>query len=240
MKRNRILRLSCYLFLLGFGILLCLMPACNLFKDNNEEKPPETEEDPPETEKEDEEEPKDPPETEKEDEEDTEEDPPETEKEDEEESKDPPETEKEDEEDTEEDPPKTEKEDEEEPEDPPAELLYKTDTVLLFKSEKYYYFARVTEDTDTNAKEVPVHIYAAHLREKMGETIAVDQVYRVREMPPGGWGTRSVVVEYFKNGEWTFARGARKMEDHYIVTLEDDEEHRAKLKDVRVPIPVQR
>lgn len=244
MKRNRILRLSCYLFLLGFGILLCLMPACNLFKDSNEEKPPEDEdsEDPPETENEDNEEDEDnedPPETENEEDK---EDPPETEKEDDEDNEEePPETENEEDEEEDEEPPETEnEEDEEEPEEPPAKVQYKKDSILLIKSERYYYFARVTKDTDTNAKEVPVHIYAEHLREQMGETIAVDKVHRTRAMPSGGWGTRSVAAEYFKDAEWTFTWDAFEMADHYSVPLEDGEKHRVEFKDIRLPIPVER
>ena len=219
MKRNRILQFSCYLLLLGFGILLCLMPAC----DSNEKKP----EDPPETETEDNEDTEDPPETETEDNEDD--------------TEDPPETETEDNEDDTEDPPETETEDnEEEPDDPPAKVQYKKDSILLIKSEQYYYCARVTKDTDTNAKEVPVHIYAEHLQEQLGETIAVDKVHRTRSMPPGGWGTNSRAAEYFKDAEWTFTWDALEMEDHYIVPLEDGEKHRVELKDIRVPIPVKR
>ena len=217
MKRNRILQFSCYLLLLGFGILLCLMPAC----DSNEKKP----EDPPETEDNDED-TEDPPETETEDNDEDTEDPPETEKEDNDDTEDPPETETED--------------NDEEPDDPPAKVQYKKDSILLIASEQYYYCARVTKDTDTNAKEVPVHIYAEHLREQIGETIAVDKVHFTRDMPPGGWGTNSVAAEYFKDAEWTFTWDATEMEDHYIVPLEDGEKHRVELKDIRVPIPVRR
>ena len=59
-------------------------------------------------------------------------------------------------------------------------------------------------------------------------------------MPAGGWGTRSVAAEYFKDAEWTFTWDALEMEDHYIVPLEDGEKHRVELKYIRVPVPVKR
>ena len=165
MKRYRILRLSCYVLTLGLSMLLCLMPACKLFNEANEEKPPETENE----------------------------------------------------------------EDE-----------YKKGAVIFTESEGYTYLARVTKDTGTDSKEVPVHIFAAHLRKNIGDTIPIDKVWRTREMPPGGWGARLVAVEYFKNAEWIFTWDAKEMEDHYLVPVEGEKEHRVELTDVRFPIPVRR
>ena len=228
MKRHQILRLSCYILVLGFGILLCLMPACKFFEDTDEEIPPETEtEEDEEKPTEDEEKP--PEDEEKPPETDAEEKPPEDEEKEEDK---PPEDE--------ENPTETE-DDEDESEKPPAEPGYKKDSFVLIEFDDYLYLARVTQDTGTDAKVVPLHIFVEHLREKIGDTISTDKVRGTREIPSDGWGTRLVAIEYFKNAEWIFAWDVREMEDHYLVPVKgEDEKHRVELTEVRFTIPVKR
>ena len=174
----------------------------------------------------------------------SEEKPPETETEEDEEK--PPEDEEKPSEDEEkpsedEEKPSETEDDEDESEKPPTELQYKEESVIFIESDDYLYLARITEDTEPDAKKVPVHIFVEHLQEKIGDTISTDKVWKKREMPPGGWGTRSVAAEYLKNAEWIFVWDVREMEDHYLVAIEgEDEKHRIELTEVRFTIPVER
>ena len=125
---------------------------------------------------------------------------------------------------------------------------YKKDAVIYIESEGYTYLARVIKDTGADTEAVPVHIFAAHLREKMGDTVPIAKVRSTREMPPDGWGTRIVAVEYRIDAEWIFSWDVREMEDHYLAPMEDhylapvegEDKHRIELTDVRFPIPVKR
>ena len=140
----------------------------------------------------------------------------------------------------EEKPPETE-DDEDESEKPSTERQYKKESVIFIESDDYLYLARVTEDTESDAKEVPIHIFVEHLQEKIGDTISTDKVWKKREVSSDGWGTRKVAIEYFKNAEWIFTWDAREMEDHYLVPIEGGaEKHRVELTEVRFTIPVKR
>ena len=123
---------------------------------------------------------------------------------------------------------------------PPAELLYKKDSMLLIQSEDYIYLARVTKDTHADAKEVPVHIFTPHLRERIGKTVLIDKIWASRKTPADGWGTRLVAVEYLDNLEWKFEWDAREMRDHYLIPTEGDGPRRIELADVRFPVPLKK
>ena len=242
MKRHRILRLSFYALTLGVCTLLCVMPACHLFKDDapssdaeeNVETPTDTAEgaETPADTEESVETPTDTAES------------VETPTDTEESVETPTDTEEsvETPTDTAEsvETPTDTAENEGEAADPPAELLYKKDGMLLIQSEDYIYLARVTKDTHADAKAAPVHIFTLHLREKIGETVPIDNVWAAREIPADGWGTQLVAVEYFDNLEWKFEWDAREMEDHYLIPTEGNGTRRVELADVRFPVPLKK
>ena len=219
MKRHRILQLSFYGLTLGFCALLCVMPACKLFQDDTSSSDAEESAETPTDTTESAETPTDT-----------------------EESGETPvdivesvETPTETAESVE--TPADTAEDEGEVVAPPAELLYKKDRMLLIQFQDYIYLARVTKDTHTDAKAVPVHIFTPHLREKIGDTVPIDSVWAAQEIPADGWGTRLVAVEYFDNLEWKFEWNAREMKDHYLIPTEGDGTRRVELADIRFPVP---
>lgn len=232
MKRHRILRLSFYALTLGVCTLLCVMPACHLFKDDapssdaeeNVETPTDTAEGA-ETPTDTEESVETPTDTEE-----SVQTPTDTE----ENVEMPTDTE------ASVETPTDTAENEGEAADPPAELLYKKDGMLLIQSEDYIYLARVTKDTHADAKAVPVHIFTPDLREKIGDTVPIDNVWAAREIPADGWGTQLVAVEYFDNLEWKFDWDAREMKDHYLIPAEGDGTRRVELGDVRFPVPLKK
>ena len=118
-----------------------------------------------------------------------------------------------------------------------SEILYKKDTMVLVQSGDYLYLAKVTKNTDTTAKKVPTHIFVPHIREKIGQTIPIEQVWSKRKIPEDGWGTRLVAIEYFENLEWTFQWNVREMEDHYLLPTEEDTAQRIEFAAVRFPVP---
>ena len=244
MKRHRILQISCYMLVLGISLLFCFVPACKFLGYESSESPAETDtedvKDPVETDTDtdaEEEEKEDPVETDVADVED----PVETDAEEEDEdAEDPVQTDAKEEE---EDPVETDAKEEEEEEDPKIsskELRYAEDTLIFFQSGRYRYLARVTKDTDTEAKEVPVHIFVEPLREDIGDSLPIDKVRSIRKAPSDGWGTRRVALEYFENAEWTFSWDVQEMENHYLLPGSDEDKHRVEFTEVRFRIPVQR
>ena len=238
MKQHKILQIGCYMFVLGLGVLFCFVPACKFLESKPVEEPikidTEDVKDPAETDAEDDK-TEDPVETD-----DKTEDPVETDAEDDKE--DPVEI---DEEDVA-DPVETDAEDEEaedtedkEAEDP-AELRYAENTLIFFRSGRYRYIARVTKNTDTEAKDVPVYIFVAEIREEVGDSLTIDEVRSIRQVPPKGWGTRRVALEYFENAEWTFSWDVQEMENHYLLPGSDEDKRRVEFTQVRFRIPVQR
>ena len=110
----------------------------------------------------------------------------------------------------------------------------------------YMYLARVTapypeSDSQIPHGKLPVQVYVFNdpVREKVGSRISRNQVFATREKPPGGWGTRQVVLQYFQNGRWIYAEDVTEFEDHYLLSIHGAQ-RKVDLKDVRFPIPVRR
>ena len=122
--------------------------------------------------------------------------------------------------------------------DPPPEPKYRTGTVLLIQSGGYGYLARVTEDTPPDATEVPVYSFSAEVRQKVGDSVATEDILRIREEPPNGWASRPIALEYFDGVTWKHEMDVLEMEDSYLLPTRVEGKRRVEFANVRIPIVV--
>lgn len=111
--------------------------------------------------------------------------------------------------------------------------------IVLIGDGDYMYIARVTAPYTENDSRIQVYVFNDSVREKVGSWISKSQMLATREKPPGGWGTRQVTLQYFRNDAWVYAEDVTEFEDHYLVPI-NDEKRKVSLKEVRFPIPVRR
>ena len=118
----------------------------------------------------------------------------------------------------------------------------KGDTVYV-KDGSYMYFAEVTDEVDGNSETVAANIFNKILRKKLGDTVPVELVLGRRVEPDGGWGTRLVMLSFYRDGKWTFTVDAVIFEDYFVLPEVVDKKliqgsREVKLSNVRIPIPV--
>ena len=118
----------------------------------------------------------------------------------------------------------------------------KGDTVYV-KDGSYMYFAEVTDEVDENSETVAANIFNKILRKKLGDTVPVELVLGRRVEPDGGWGTRLVMLSFYRDGKWTFTVDAVIFEDYFLLPEVVDKKliqgsREVKLSNVRIPIPV--
>ena len=118
----------------------------------------------------------------------------------------------------------------------------KGDTVYI-KDESYMYFAEVTDEVDANAETVAVDIFNEALRKEFGDIVPAELILGRRVEPERGWGSRLVMLSFYRNGKWTFTTDAAVFEDHFLLPKTVDKKpiqgpRKVKLDSVRIPIPV--
>ena len=118
----------------------------------------------------------------------------------------------------------------------------KEDTVYI-KDGSYMYFAEVTDEVDENSETVAVDIFNKTLRKKLGDTVPIELVLGRRVEPDGGWGTRLVMLSFYRDGNWTFTVDAVVFDDYFLLPEIVDEKpiqgsREVQLSNVRIPIPV--
>lgn len=111
--------------------------------------------------------------------------------------------------------------------------------IVLIGDGDYMYLVRVTAPYTENDSRIQVYVFNDPVREKVGSWISRNKILATREKPPGGWGTRQVVLQYFWNDAWVYAEDVTEFEDHYLVPI-NNEKRKVNLKEVRFPIPVRR
>ena len=111
--------------------------------------------------------------------------------------------------------------------------------IVLIGDGDSMYLVRVTAPYTENDSRIQVYVFNDPIREKVGYWISRSQILATREKPPGGWGTRQVALQYFRNDAWVYAEDVTEFEDHYLVPI-NNEKRKISLKEVRFPIPVRR
>lgn len=112
--------------------------------------------------------------------------------------------------------------------------------IILIEEGDYMYPAVVTETYAETDQHIHVYVYNDAMREKIGNSILRGKLAAEHSEPADGWGTRQVALEYFWNGEWTYAEDVTEYEDHYLIPINTDENRKVEFKDIRFPIPVRR
>ena len=119
----------------------------------------------------------------------------------------------------------------------PASFRYKKDDTLLVKVKDYLYFAKVTENTITTAKEVPVEFFINEINIITGKSVTLNAVHAKREKPEDGWGSHKVTIEYYDGTEWKTVSDVLVFEDFYLLPESVTGERRIGLDKIRIPNP---
>ncbi len=112
--------------------------------------------------------------------------------------------------------------------------------IVLIEEGDYMYPAKVTKAYAAKDAQIHVYIFNDKIREKIGALISNNKIATKRTIPPKGWGTRQLALQYFWNDEWIYAENVTEFEDYYIVPVNDGKDKKIELKHIRFPIPIQR
>ena len=119
----------------------------------------------------------------------------------------------------------------------PGAYRFKKNDTLLIKVKDYLYFAKVTEDTKTTAKDVPVQFFINDINLIAGDRVLLNTVHAKREKPKDGWGSQKVTIEYYDGTAWKKMSGVLVFEDFYLLPETVSGERRVGLDKIRIPNP---
>ena len=88
------------------------------------------------------------------------------------------------------------------------------DTVYI-QHGSHMYFAEVTARVAENAETVAVHIFNEGVRKQLGDTVPGELVIGRRVEPPNGWGIHEIMLNFYRDGVWTFTTDVVVFEDYY-------------------------
>ena len=119
----------------------------------------------------------------------------------------------------------------------PESYRYKKNDILLVKVKDYIYFAKVSEDTRTTAKDIPVQFFIEDVHVIAGRSVLLDAVHAKREKPKDGWGSQKVTIEYYDGTAWKKMSDVLVFEDFYLLPETAPGERRIGLDKIRIANP---
>ena len=119
----------------------------------------------------------------------------------------------------------------------PVSYRYKKNDILLVKVKNYIYFAKVSDDTITTAKEVPVQFFIREINLIAGNNVVLNAVQAKWEKPKDGWGSQKVTIEYYDGTEWKTVSDVLVFEDFYLLPESVQGERRIGIDKIRIPTP---
>ncbi len=120
-----------------------------------------------------------------------------------------------------------------------SEKPMKQETILI-EDDEYMYLAKVLNGYSESDKQIKVYIFNEKIREKIGNSIPNSKLAAKRTEPENGWGTHQLALQYYWNEEWIYSENVVEFEEYFLIPIEDGKDREIELKNIRIPIPVQR